>query len=371
MNINSMVLKIKNFEECIIASGFMRDVQEFIKTIAQPQNSQNIILLKDITTRVINHLTVIQESDLPDDIKILLPKEDIKPLLPQDHIQTLNELMNDTQVDTSQYYSRLSNELTNLQSQLNVNHKEITTLYDTLSPFYDKGKEISDKAVISFIFKDINTITNLKHFSNILNRWNRTLYIYHQLVSSKKPKDVELVAIQNGSLDVVLNIDFQIAMNFTDIVKYGFIAFNGYLLYKIRSSDIVATYLGNKKLIESEKEREKELLENIGSTISRKLLDQHKSLKKKDKAINSEAVDKKIGEISNVLSEHIVKGNDIKLLVDFPGNDEEASEEVKKNKKLRDDTKKASLLARNDLKKLNADDIRILIEKYTIKDEQS
>lgn len=366
MNINSMIMKINNFNEYIVKSGFLRDVQEFIKTIAQAQNSQNIVLLKDITDRVLKQLTVIQESDVPDDLNKLLPKEDIKPLNPQDHIQALSELMSDTQIDTAQYHAKSTEELNNLQSQLLANQKALNSLYDVLLPFYDKEREISEKAVISFIFKDVNTISKLNNFSKILGRWNRTLNIYHQLVSSKSPEDIELVNIQNGSFDVVLNMDIKVALNLTEIVKYGFLAFNGYLLYKMRVHEIVESYLGNRKLIESEKQRVNGLLENISETIKSKLLEQHKSLKKKDKAINNESIDKKIAEVSKVLSEHIVKGNDIKLLIDFDADDDAAKESIK----LLDEAKKASLNVRNGLKKLDSDDTKLLIEKYTVKEEK-
>ena len=367
MNINSMIIKINNFNEYIIESGFLRDVQEFIKTISQPQNSQNIVLLKDITTKILEQLIVIQKSDLPDDLNKLLPKEEANPLKPQDHILVLNELMSDTQVDTAQYHARLTEELNNLKSQLLANQQEIDNLYNMLLPYYEKEREISEKAVIAFIFKDIDTISNLRNFSTILNRWNRTLHIYHQLVSSEKPEDIELVNIQNGSLDVILNINLDVAINLTQIVKYGFLAFSGYLLYKRRVHEIVETYFGNKKLIESEKAREKQLLENVGETIKNKLLEQHKSLRKKDKTINNEAIEGKVKEVARVLSEHIVKGNDVKLLVDFTADDEESQE----SQKLLEEAKKASLDVRNYLKKLSSADAQVLIDKYTIKEEQN
>ena len=367
MNINSMIIKINNFNELIVESGFLRDIQEFIKTISQPQNSQNIVLLKDITNKILEQLTLIQESDLPDDLNKLLPKENTNTLKPQDNILILNELLSDTQVNTAQYHERLTKELNNLKTQVLENQQEINNLYNILLPYYEKEREISEKAVISFIFKDINTISSLKNFSKILQRWDRTLFIYHQLVSSEKPEDIELVNIQNGSLDVILNINLDVAINLTEIVKYGLLAFSGYLLYKRRKQQIVEIYFGNKELIKAEKGIEKLLLENMDKTIKSKLLEQHKSLIKKDKAINTESIEVKIKEVAEVLSEHIVKGNDIKLLVDFTDDDNKSKE----YHKLLVDTNKASLNVRNNLKKLNPNDTKILIDKYTIKEEQN
>jgi hypothetical protein len=324
-----------------------------------------MILLKDITKKVIDHLVSIRDSDAVDDIVKLLPDESIKPLNPQEYISALDALFSDTQIDTAQYHANLTQYLNNIQSSILTNLQEFTKLFNVINPFYLKELAVADKAVMSLIFKDNGTISNLNQFSKALTRWNRTLHVYHQLVSSKAPEDVELINIQNGSLDVVVNMNVDVAMNFTDIVKYGFLAFNGYLLYKIKSSEIVATYFGNKKLIESEKEREKELLDNIGSTITRKLNEQHKSLRKTDPSISNEAATKKIEEISKVLSDHIVKGNDIKLLAKL---DSETTEDG--SSKLLNDTNKASLEARTHLKKLDLEDIKLIVDTYTITDDQ-
>ena len=119
------------------------------------------------------------------------------------------------------------------------------------------------------------------------------------------------------------------------------------------------------KLIGDEKKREKALLDNIGDTIKRKLSEQHKSLSQKDKNINKEAVDKKVNEVAKVLSDHIVKGNEIKLLKEF--NPE--IEGQKAHYELLKESRKASLEARNGLKKLSASHTRFLTERYTIKKE--
>lgn len=365
-----MIMKINNFVDYVVDSGFFRDVQEFIKTIAQPQNAQNIVLLTDISKKVLEQLETIQESDVPNDLLFLLPEEKIKRFNPEDHLKALSDLIDDSEIDTSQYHAQLTQLLSQLESQLKTNQQEVMKLHAILLPFYKKDLEVSEKAVISFIFKDINTISNLKKFAKVLNRWNRTLHIYHQLVTSKGPKDIELVNIQNGSLDVVLNMDLNVALDLTEIVKYGFLAFNGYLLYKMRVHEIIEAYFGDKKLIDSEKERDKGLLENIGNTIKRKLLEQHKLRKKTDKNINKESINKKIDDIASVLSEHIIKGNDIKLLIDFDAG-EEKDEEVDEARKLIGDAKEASLKVRNNLSKLSTDEKQLLLEKYTITDDNN
>jgi predicted nucleotide-binding protein len=51
MNVSTIIEKIRNFNHNIVDSGFLRDIQEYINTIAQPQNNQNMVLLKDISNK--------------------------------------------------------------------------------------------------------------------------------------------------------------------------------------------------------------------------------------------------------------------------------------------------------------------------------
>ena len=369
MNINSMIMKIKSFNDYIVDSGFFRDIQEFLKTISQTQNNQNIVLLRDIINKVLQHLNVIINSDVPNDLKLLLPMPNIELFSPKKHLEELDELVADAQIDTAQSYAKLNKILTDIKNQLTSNQAELNKLQTVLMPYYEKDKEIFEKAVISFIFRDADTINNLKRFAQILERWNRTLHIYHQLTSSKSPKDVELVNIQNGSLDVILNINLDIALSLTEIVKCGFLVFGGYLAYKSKVHEIVETYFGDKQLIKSEEERESRLLNNIGETIKRKLLEQHKDFIKKDKKINKESINKKVDEVSRVLAEHIVKGNDIKLLIDFPDevSNEDAEGQDQKNT-LIEETSKASFKVRKYLRDLTTKETKLLIDKYTMKE---
>jgi adenosyl cobinamide kinase/adenosyl cobinamide phosphate guanylyltransferase len=92
-------------------------------------------------------------------------------------------------------------------------------------------------------------------------------------------------------------------------------AFSGYLAYKYKvGKEIIETYLGNKKLIELEKERDKLMLENIKTAIVNKLTNQHKEKLKEDKKIDKSGVDNKIKEISSIITDHIIRGNEVKFL---------------------------------------------------------
>lgn len=365
MNINTIIEKKASFDSLVIDSGFYRDIQEYINNIGEPQNSQNIVLLKDIADKVLKKLESYQQTDLPDDIRFLLPDENKLPFTDPGNIISLKELIGDPTIDTQNFHSKLNEMLEKISSQIASNQNDINAVYNILQPYYQKQKEVDvseGKALLSFIFKDPLTIRNLKQFQKALSRWVRALHEYHLLISAESPKDIELVNIQNGSIDVLVNINLDIAISFTDILKYGLIAFTGYLTYKTKVHEIVATYLGNRKLIKSEEEREKGLLDNIGVVVRSQLSEQHKNAIKKNSKINQEGIDVKINEVTKVITDHIVKGNDVKLLTGVTENEE--------LQKLKQDTEKASLEVRNGLKSLDEPDRKLLLEHYAEKEKE-
>jgi len=363
MNINTMIEMINNFNQTVVESGFQRDIQEYIATIAQPQNSQNIVLLKDIATKTNESLKSILNSDLPDILKILIPVNQENIFTNSNHSEIIDKLLSDPQINTSQFHAQLTQTLNNIITQIKNNKNTINQLSSILTPYYnyqaDKDK-LQKRAVISLIFKNIDTVTNLKKFASSLTKWNRTIHLYHQLVSSKSPKDVELLNIQNGSLDVIINMDVNVAINFTEIVKYGLQAFGGYLLYKSSIKEIVKAYLGNKKLIKAEREREQELLNNVGIVIEAKINEQYKKILTGDSLLKPDNPTKIASEVTKTIAEHIVLGNDIKLLI---------KTDSEKTVNLITEINKESLTVRNELKKLSSDDKKLLLDQYTIKEE--
>lgn len=365
MNIQSLLEKIQLFEKLVIKSGFKRDVIGFRESIAPQQNRQNLQLFQDIAGKIDSYLKSIYESDLPESLESLLPTNSIRPFTETNHVEKLNEILTDSELPTDQYFNKLNSLLNNLQSQIENNETELNRLKEIFQNYadYEQSELDSDeKVIISLIFKDLKTTTSLKEFSKVLYKWNRTLLIYHQLLTSDAPKDIEIVEVQNGSIDVLVNIDVDIAIDLVKLIKLGFEVFGGYLLYKSKAKEIIATYFGNKKLIEQEKQRENEMLENIYKAIESKVLEQHKEAKKKDKDIDGTAIKVKVKEVADTLSEHIVKGNDIKLLA-APQEYEELEEDA-------EEIKSNSINNRRALEALTENDRIKLIERYEIKDKE-
>jgi len=128
---------------------------------------------------------------------------------------------------------------------------------------------------------------------------------------------------------------------------------------------IVDSYLGNKKLIDGEKEREKELINNIGEAVKHKILEQHKKAIKSGKAIEKN-IDKSVEEVVKLVTSHILKGNDLKLLA-IPEIAETEGEETAELKV--QELKRVSTQVKQAIKTLPQSEMKQLLDKYKSLDE--
>ncbi|WP_346863658.1 hypothetical protein [uncultured Draconibacterium sp.] len=198
-----------------------------------------------------------------------------------------------------------------------------------------------------------------------MQAWNKILPLYHQLLKSDSPEDIEIVTVQNGSIDFLINIDFDIALNLTEVFKIGFKCFMGYLSYKKMAKPLIESYFGNKKLIAGEKEREKELINNIGEAVKEHILEQHKKALKSDKQIDNN-INKKVDQVVQLITSHILKGNDLKLLA-LPVAEEEEVLEANENHK--DELRTISSQVRQAMKIIPSKEMKVLLEKYSEPEE--
>lgn len=362
MNIESLLYKIKIFRELVIDSGFKRDIIDFKQSIAQAQN-QNLVFMKGLSEKVIKNLTYFENNSLDSELNSVLRENESFTSL--ETLNELEELNSDTKIAGQQYYQRFNAILNRLQSSIQSNETELNNVKTTFDKYVSDDDEYDseqEQAVMSLIFKDLESTGSLKEFSKVLQRWNRTLLIYHTLLKSESPKEISLVEIQNGSIDVVFNIDFDIAIDLTELIKTGLKVYGAYLAYKSKhAKEIIASYMGNKKLIETEQEREKLMLDNIEHSIKLKALEQHKENLKLDSPPSKTGATKKADEVAKVITDHIVKGNEVKLLT--PPEPEEENE-IDISTELRTET----AIVREKWKKLDEKEKQLLLDKYTIKE---
>ena len=315
MNIEMLQDYISAFRREIVDSGFKRDLDDYSSSLAASQN--NIVALREIAGKVLTSLDLIYSGDLPESLARLLPNDQLPPFTAVPHNDGLRALIEDTEIALQEFFTQLNQFLNQLKKQIQQNIAEIAKVEEFIRPYIseDTGRIAEDGlAMLAIVFNEQRTITSLEHFSKTLSAWNRVLPIYHQLVKSDSPRDIRIVEIQNGSIDCVVNLDLNVALDLVELFKLGFQVFAAYLSYKHVTRPIIDSYHGNKKLINQEKEREGLLLENIGTVVQRLISKQHKEAKKLDKGVDETAVPKKIEQVSNLITSHITKGNDIKLL---------------------------------------------------------
>lgn len=363
MNIEILQDHIGTFTREVVDSGFKRDLDDFAGSLPASQN--NIMVLREIADKVLSVINRLYSGDLPDGLKSLLPGEKIRPFTEVPHDSNLRELIENTEIPQPEFFNQLTNLINQLRQQIEQNVNEVTKIKEFITPYISKDVERiakDDIAIIAIVFNERQTITNLKQFTKALAAWNRVLPIYHQLLKSESPEDIQIVEIQNGSIEFVVNLNVNVALNLVDLFKLGFQVFAAYLSYKQMIKPIIDSYHGNKKLISQEEERETLLLENIGTTIQNRIEAQHKEAKKADKKVDGTAVPKKVEQVTNLIASHIVKGNDMKLLaLPETGETKDGEEEVRDERVA---LREQSIAARRQLRHITGDAQQRLLEAY-------
>jgi hypothetical protein len=360
MNINTLKDYIDQFNSEIIETGFKRDLKDYISSLQNNQN--NIVALREIAYNVLDRIENIYKSDLPENLHVLLANE-VEAFTKIQYDELFQVLIDDKEIALESFFQTLKQLMTQLNKEIQSNITVIDTIKKFIEPYIETQEETlssEEKAIISIIFKDNKTITNLKEFTNNLQSWNKILPMYHRVLSSSSPEDIEIVAVQNGSIDLVVNLDIDLAINLAGVFEYGYKAFLAYLGYKKMAKPIIEGYLGNKKLIAGEKAREKELINNIGEAIKQKIFEQHNKALETDENIEKNS-NKMIEEVVKLVTSHILKGNDFKLLA-LPENGD--TEEEEKQNTPSEELKKISLEVKQAVKSLPQAEMKKLLEQY-------
>lgn len=361
MNTQSLKHYADMFKREVIDSGFKRDLDDFISSL--PASQQNILALREIAEKVRSSLDRIYDSDLREALRALLPTEKLRPFTEGPYNKELRELTENTEIPQTEFFSRLQQLLNKLKIDIEKNESQISQVVEFIAPYLAEGRKqvaAEGAAIIAIVFHDQSTITSLTHFSKTIALWNRTLPIYHQLLKSASPEDVRLIEVQNGSIDVILNIDVDVAIDLAEVFTIGFKVFSAYLAYKKIMKPIVDSYHGNKELIALENKKEALLLENIGEAVKVEIDKQHKEAKKGDKAVDGTAIKAKIDQVANLVTAHIVKGNDLKVLA-LDGEHGEHEDDLAD---IRGQLTERSSAARRELRQVSTEEQQKLLEKY-------
>lgn len=311
MTARKIIELINSVLELIDEKSLRGKIKEYLITIQN--NSGNLVLLRDIANTVIAHFNFLSERKVPEHLSKVLVNKKVKLFTEVDYVDKLEKLTAVTYTDATPFFNSLNTLLTSLQNNLNDNENALNSIKNAVLPFVEKDLadlQEDSNALLALIFNDSDSYANLKTLSLELGRWHKGLRLYQDLVGNETPGDYSIIEIQQGSIEIVLNFDFDVVSNLLDLFKVGLDLFSSYLIYKSTVGEIVKTYRGNEKLIESEKEREVLLLENIKIGLEQKIRDQIAASKKS----NLEALEKKVEYVTELITRHIVKGNDLKLI---------------------------------------------------------
>lgn len=352
MTVRKIIELIDLVKNYIGENNFTSKLKDYLVTVQN--NSSNLVLLKEITDKLILDFEEINNSDVPSYLdKILINSE--KPFTSYNYEEQLIKLKENNYNDYNSQYSELSSIIAQIEANVNSNISELTKISKTVRPFLSKDySEIQkeDNLLFAIIFNNEESYNNLKKLSYELKNWDRGLFLYQQIIIDETPKPFEIVEIDQGSIEVVLNLIFEVGENLLDLFKTGFEVYGSYLAYKTVVQDtILKSFRGNEQLIKGEEEREKLLLENVRIAIKEELKKQVKKGKK------TEALDKKIEEVTRLVTEHIIKGNTVKLL-SAPEDKKEVFEKEEEKETL-------YIKSKGDYKKLDENTRQLLLSEYT------
>ena len=370
MNIETLKQHAEAFTREVVNSGFKRDLEDYIASIPASQN--NILGLREMAGKLLSSLERIYAGDLPEALAALLPNPAARPFTESPHVQELKALLADSEIPQPEFYSELNSKLAQLKKQIDQNANEITKIEEFIVPYVsvDISKLTdADLAIISIIFNDRETITSLGLFAKTVASWNRALPIYHQLLKSESPEDISIVEVQNGSIDLIVNLDVDVAVNMAELFKVGFKVFVAYLTYKKMVQPIIDSYCGNAKLLTQEEEREKLMLDNIGDAVRAKLHEQHKAARKANKKVDHTAIQKKVEQVANLVTAHIVQGNDVKLLA-LPDRSQPSEDENANTRNPGEELREESTAARRALRDIPQGAHQKLLETYGKLDDE-
>lgn len=352
MTVRKILELIISVKKQIGVDNYITKLQDYQTTIQN--NSSNIVLLKEILDKTIYDLDNLIENSIPEFLEKLLVGK-IIPFEFEKFKKQLIELKEKNHTDYSQLYNELTNILAQMLEKMNSNIAELDKISKVIEPFQTKDFndiQEDDNAIFAIIFNNESSFNNLKSLSFELRNWDKGLFLYQQIVSDETPKAFEIIEVEQGSVEVILNLAFDVAENLVDLFKTGMETYGAYLTYKTLIHDkLFATFKDNKKLMALEEEREKLLLQNVKDVVRNEIKKQAKKGKK------HEALDKKIEEVTKLVTEHIIKGNSVKLL-SAPEEKEEVLEK-EKEKEMHYVKSKA------DYKKLDEATKQLLLEEFT------
>ena len=209
MTVRKIIELIDFIKDKIGQNNFSTLLQDYIVTIQN--NSNNLILLKELTDKIISELINLDTLEISNLLESVLVNDE-KPFTKDDFLDQLLELKKHNYGDSGSQYNVLISILTQIQQKINSNIVELDKIENIVRPFLSKdytNLQREDNAIFAIIFKNELTYNSLKLLAFELKNWDRGLFIYQQIISTETPEPFEIIEIDQGSIEVVLNLIFE------------------------------------------------------------------------------------------------------------------------------------------------------------------
>ncbi|MCB0698991.1 MAG: hypothetical protein H6551_13070 [Chitinophagales bacterium] len=356
------ILQIKkNIDDAIYAlegqSGYANKVAGYIHIIESNRNDTDQMFI--ILDNVINDIKSFRSGEMYDTLNYLLP-EMTKSFISDASLKQFVDFKQ-AQNPVIEIYNKLHRVLTSYRTRLLSDISKLNDLDIIISRLVKKDYEQyykNNKILMSIELKNKYSISNLYYFNKELRKWNIALRMFYEIQNKNTPEDFEIIAVNQGSIDIILNLDLDIINSLIDLFKAGIEAYAAYLLYKSKVFEIVKSYGNNQKLIDSEKVREEELLNNIELIVKEEI---DKKVSRKDSQI--ESIEKKLDYLTEFVVDNVVKGNNVSAIAPPDNNSKLLEKDREKNKSLKMNAEHYKYLDENSQK--------LLSEKYTDIDKKS
>lgn len=325
---------MNNLNEDFKSNKYPERLNEFVNSIAQPQNKTNIVALQGIGEKVLNDLIFASKSNYYDELNEVLDTLSVQRLENEELITEFKEIQKDKDISASQYHAKLNQLLTDLRNRYSQVNSTSTKLANEFGAFDsdDAKSEFEytndNQAIIGIHLINKESYQMLGNFTELMSDWDDALYIYSRCanvdVDNLKPR---VSSFRNGSVWAELIVAIGVASDIVSIYNAGISALQLYKDFKefldFRKKGIQMTAFGD---FETGLDKMKnEIIEAIKNEAKVRL----------EKHEGSQSVEVGANAISNVIYGNIINGNNITLIDSKKSNKKLVEENQKLREKVR------------------------------------
>jgi len=329
---------MKQLTEDFASKQYAQRINEFIATIAQPQNKTNISILQGVGEKVLAELNFVEEKSYYDELNEVLDTLSTPHLDNKDLIAEFIKIHKSKDTTAAIYHQKLTQLLQNFKTNFNAVNAIVTKFTTDFGAFdSEKSKDEfeytnKEQAVIGLHLINRESYQMLGNFTELMDEWDTALYLYSRCANVEtdnlKPR---VSTFRNGSVWAELIVAIGVASDIISIYNAGIATLQLFKDFK----EFLATRQKGIKMTAFDKFEEG--LDDMKKDIIQAIKNEAKSCLEKHEG--SQSVEVGANAISNVIYGNIINGNNITLIDTQKPN----KELEKENQKLRDQVRKLEI----------------------------